>query len=76
MVKTHMAACGVIKTTPNNHQSHVGYDTKPHVHDTRPVDLENLHWNSTGDLLPRTVTIPLLLLHDFLKSPDANMIEI
>ena len=41
MVKTHLAACGVIKTTPNNHQSHVGWDTSAQDWDTSAVDLEN-----------------------------------
>ena len=43
-VKTHITACGVIKTTPNNLPNHVGCDTRPLVCDTRPVDLENLYW--------------------------------
>ena len=39
--KTQITACGVIKTTPNIHPSHVGWDTRPPVWDPRPVDLEN-----------------------------------
>ena len=27
-VKTYTTACGVIKSTPNNHPSHVGCDTR------------------------------------------------
>ena len=42
-VKTHITACGVIKTTSNNHPGHVGWDTKPPVWDTRPVDLEKTY---------------------------------
>ena len=44
VVKTHIIACGVIKTTLNNHPSHVGWDTRPQFRDTRPVDLENSYW--------------------------------
>ena len=51
-VKTHIIACGVIKTTPNNHPSHVGYDTETHKHDTGPVDLENSYWNNTDRKWP------------------------
>ena len=36
-----MAACGVIKTPSNNLPSHVAHDTRPPVHDTGLVDLEN-----------------------------------
>ena len=45
-VKIHLTACGVIKTTPNNHPSQVGYDTETHKHDTKTVDLENSYWNN------------------------------
>ena len=41
MVKTHMDACGVIKTTPNNLPSHVGCDTGAQDCDTGAVDHEN-----------------------------------
>ena len=44
VVKTYIIACGVIKTTLNNHPSHVGYDTSTQVPDTSPVDQENSHW--------------------------------
>ena len=47
-VKTHIIACGVVKTTPNNHPSHVGCDTSAQVCDTSAVDLENSYWNSMG----------------------------
>ena len=40
-VKTHIIACGVIKTTPNNLPKHVAYDTSTQVFDTSTVDLEN-----------------------------------
>ena len=58
-----MVACGVIKTTSNNHQSHVGYDTRPHVHDTRPVDLEKTCWNSMEADCFRKVVYILLMVH-------------
>jgi len=47
-VKPHITACDVIKTTPNNHPSHVGYDTETHKHDTKTVDLEKTCWNYMG----------------------------
>ena len=46
--KNHIHACGVIKTTPNNHPSHVGCDTSTQVSDTNAVDLEKTCWNYMG----------------------------
>ena len=72
-VKTHMTACGVIKTIPNNHPGHVGYDTRPQVPDTRPVDLEKTYWNSMEAdwrnclnmlLLIKPFIVPVLSLHN------------
>ena len=62
VVKTHIIACGVIKTLPNNHSSHVGYDTRPLVYDTRPVDLENSYWNRMEQKSARIVLFHLLML--------------
>ena len=54
-VKTHIIACGVIKTTPNNYTSHVGCDTSAEVCNTGAVDLENWYWNS---MEPKSPSIP------------------
>ena len=59
-MKTHIIACGVIKTTPNNHPSHVVCYTSAQVCDTSAVDLENLHWNNMKSVCPRTRLFTLL----------------
>ena len=38
-VQTHITVCGVVETIPNNHPSHVAYDTSAQVPDTGAVDL-------------------------------------
>ena len=40
VVKTHIAACGVVETILNNHPSHVGCDTSAQACDTGAFDLE------------------------------------
>ena len=59
-VKTHITACGEIKTTPNNHPSHVGWDTSTEVCDTSPVDLENSYWINMESVCPETGNSSLL----------------
>ena len=58
--KTLITACDVIKTTQNNHPSHVGWDTRPQDCDTRPVDLEKTCWNYMEAIGPETVGFTLL----------------
>ena len=62
VVKSHLAACGVVKTNANNHPSHVAYDTKTQANDTGTVDLEHSYWNSMEAILPRTLGFTLLVL--------------
>ena len=45
----------------NNNPSHVVYDTRPQLHDTRPVDLENSYWKSMESSLPSILLLPLLV---------------
>ena len=60
VVKTHIAAGGVDKTIPNNHPSHVAYDTGTHKLDTGTVDLEKTCWNSTDRKWPVAGVLYLL----------------
>ena len=61
-VKPPITACDVIKTTPNNHPSQVGYDTSAQVSDTSAVDLEKTCWNYMGQISPGKAFISLLAL--------------
>ena len=63
--KTLITACDVIKTTSNNHPSHVGYDTKTHKHDTKTVDLEKTCWINMGAIVPEEASFTLLSTSKF-----------
>ena len=55
VIKPHLVACGVIKTIPNNHTSHVTYDTKTRAYDTGTVDLEKSYWNKWEEYIVKQV---------------------
>ena len=52
----------VVKTTPNNFPSHVGYDTSTQVRDTSTVDLEKTYWINMGSVCPERPSFTLLSL--------------
>ena len=62
MVKTHITACGVDKTIPNNHPSHVSCDNRPQACDTGPFDLEK-RAGITGSRGCDSILVWILLLN-------------
>ena len=60
--KNHITACGVLKTTPNIHPSHVGWDTSAQILDTSAVAPENSYWESIESSRPSSLDFYLLML--------------
>ena len=68
VVKTHITACSVDKTIPNNHPSHVACDTSAQACDTGAVDLEKTCWINMAGKSDVALLLYLLIVNT--EQPD------
>ena len=82
-VKTHITACGVDETIPNNHPSHVIWDTGAQVCDTGAqvcdtgeVDIENSYWNNMKWKSPSSLVFVLLMVYSNRQTSSSHQLYI